>query len=583
MPDLAEDSRINVWRDRIERSKKIRKKYLKDVKKYIEFYEGSQWGDKKVTLSEKAVVNLIFPHIKAQLPALYFQNPKWFCNAKGKKDEIEVLKRKALIAQEALNYYAKENLGITLKKQIRLSILDAFFSFGTIKVGYVADFESNPTYGNFNVIGYDEGGDPIYEIDPETGKPLSDDEEEIVTNEAFFARRRSPRVMLFDPECENYFEDGRWIAEEIVKTIEDVKASRLYDNTKDLEASFSVKPGYGTDDIDHEEYPELREDLERITIYEMYDLEHDKLLVMADGHDKFLRDETTPDGVEGCPYVFLRFNETPDEMYPISDIKNLKPVQEEYNLGRSMIMTHAKRYARKYGYTDSTFGSNAEQEMEKVKNPEDGLFFKVQDLKEMPQPLVDAPLDAAVYSSFEQAKQDFREVGGATESERGVVERRKTAYEASKIAEASSIRKEDRKSLVEDFASEIGSKLLQSMQANLTIEEAVEIMGQSGVEWVNISREEIEGQFTVGVEIGSCAPRIPEFERQEMINMMQVIAQFPPDLVTMYINLEGILKNMPRYFPLLEYENLINTPEQVEQMKQMIMAQKSKPQQGGGQ
>jgi len=576
----AENPRMNIWRDRIERSKKIRKKFLKEVKEFIDFYVGIQWGSRKTTLSEKAVVNLIFNHIKTQLPFLYFQNPKWYCRPKGNKDNIVQTKLNAQLAQTFLNYYAKENLGIALKKEMRLAILDAYFAFGTIKVGYVADFEINPNYEKFNILGQDERGDPIYEVNSETGEIMRDETEEIVTNEAFYARRRSPRVMLFDPEAENYFEGGRYIAEEIVKSVQDVKNSKLYENTKNLEPSFSVKPGYALDEQDKDDMPEIREDLERITLYEIYDLEHDKLIVLADDHDEFLRDENMPEGIEDCPYEFLRFNEIPDELYPLSDIKNLKPVQEEYNLGRSMIMTHAKRFARKYGYKSDTFPPGEEAtEIEKFKDPEDGTLFKY--LESMPEPVKDAPLDAAVYASFEQSKQDFREVGGATEHERGVVERRKTAYEAAQIAKPAGIRREDRKSLVEDFASGIGRKFVQSMQANLTIEEAVEIAGQAGMEWQNVSRENIAGEFYIGVEVGTAAPSIPEFERQELMNVFQVISQMPSELVMIHVNFEGILKSLPKYFPLIESDEIINTPEKAKQMKDWITQMKQKQQQAG--
>lgn len=578
MPIKAENPRLNIWRDRIERSKKIRKKYFREVKTYIQFFVGNQWGDRKVTLSEKPVVNLIFSYVKTRIPFLYFQNPKWFCRPKGRKEEMSQLKIHAQLAETFLNYYAKENLGISLKKQMRLAILDAFFAFGVMKVGYIADFEANPNYGKFNTLGQDEKGDPIYEVDKVTGELMKDDVKEIITNEAFYAKRRSPRVMLFDPECENYFEDGRYIAEEIVKSVEDAKNSKLYENTKNLEPSFSVKPGYSLEEKDKEDMPEIKEDLERITLYEIYDLEHDKLLVLADGHDEFLRDENMPDGIEDSPYEFLRFNEVPDELYPMSDIKNLKPVQEEHNLGRAMIMTHAKRFGRKYGYTNNTFSPGEEErEMEKLKDPEDGTFFKYSE--EMPKVLEDAKLDASVYQNFQQTKEDFYKVGGSTEHERGTIERRKTAFEAGQISKEAGIRKEDAKSLTEDFAAGTGTKLLQSMKANLTIEQAVEIAGQAGMQWQNISRENIVGQFTVGVEIGSAAPAIPEFERQDFMGILETITRMPPDLVMVHVNFEGLLRVIPKLFPLVSAEDVINSPEKAQQMQQMLEQRRQQEQQ----
>jgi len=576
----AENPRLNVWRDRIERSKKFRKKQLKDVAKYIQFLEGNQWGDRKVSLSEKPVVNLIFSHIKTQLPYLYFQNPQFYCRPKQTFNArfMEALARDAQLAQIFLNYYTKENLGIELKKQVRLAILDAFFSFGTIKVGYSGNFEVNTNFGKNKVLGEEIDGTPIYETDPITGEVLKDDEENILTNEAFYARRTSPMHMLFDPEIENYFEDGRYIGQEIVKSLHDVKNSSLYENTDNLEASFNIQPTMEVEDDKLPDHPELEADLQRITIYELYDLEHDKLLVVADGHDEFLRDEKTPDGIEGSPYEFLRFNEVPDKPYPMSDIKPLKPIQEEYNMGRGMIMTHAKRYGRKYGYKEGDFpGDEGVTEMDKLKDPEDGIFFKY--WENMPIPLEDAQLDPAVYANFQQTLIDFREAAGSTEMERGVVERRKTAYEASKISGGGEIRKGDRRSLVADFMAGIGHKLLQSMQSNLTLENAVEIAGELGKQWKTINRESISGDYTVGVEIGSLAPKIPELERQELMSVFQFLSQMPPELVMLKVNFGGILKSLPKYFPLLTANEILNSPEEEQKMMQFLTAMKQKQQQ----
>jgi hypothetical protein len=259
-------------------------------------------------------------------------------------------------------------------------------------------------------------------------------------------------------------------------------------------------------------------------------------------------------------------------MYPISDIKQLKPVQEEYNVGRAMILTHAKRYGRKYGYISEKFGGDdPDKEIEKLKDPQDGVLFKVNELplSNVIEPLKDAPLDPAVYSNFEQTKQDFREVGGATEYERGLVERRKTAYEASRIFGASNVRQQDRRSLVEDFCSEIGTKLLQSMQANLTKSQAVEIVGEKGLEWRNISREEIAGEFTVETKVGSVAPAIPEFERQELNYFLQFLSQVPMEVLLPEINISGLIKEVCRLYPLLNESNILNSPEEKARVQNM--------------
>jgi hypothetical protein len=272
-----------------------------------------------------------------------------------------------------------------------------------------------------------------------------------------------------------------------------------------------------------------------------------------------------PDGINEHPYSFLVFNTIPDEIYPISDLKPLKAIQEDYNMGRAMIMNHAKRFARKYGYIE---GAIEEEELEKLVDPADGTLFKVKDmpLSKIIEPLQDAPLDPAVYANFDQAKMDFREVGGSTESERGVVERRKTAYEASKINEGVGLRKADKRSLVEDFMADVGTKLLLSMQTNLTMESQVEAEGN----WQEITRDKIKGNMSVRVEVGSCAPKIPEFERQDIVALAQIIPMFPPEIIQVKLNFDGLINTIARSFDTIDAAELLNDEATQKQIKDQM-------------
>jgi len=570
--DLQE---IIVWRDRIERGKKLRARKIKEAKKYISYYKGNQW-DQNSAWKEKPVVNLIFATIKSQLPFLYFQNPKWYVTPKsGHEEDKEKIKENAKTAEIYLNYYTNENLRITLKRQTRLAILDAFFIFGCLKTGYVPHMVINENYGKPKILGYEDEKTPIYDVD-DKGNVQVDEKEEITLNEKFVSRRVSPASLIFDTECPNYFDDGRYIIEEISLPLQDIKNDKKYENTSDLEPSYMVKRGLGLSDqeMGKSDYNELQEDLKRTTIYEIWDIEHDKLKVIAEDHDKWLRNDETPAGVECHPYTFLQYNDIPDEIYPLSDIRTLLSPQDEYNKSRAMVIMHAKRYGRKYGYIE---GMIDEDELAKLEAGEDGTLFKVKDLPldKVIGVLADAPLDTSVYTNLEQARGDFDRLAVTNEADRGVIERRKTAYEASKVYGSSDLRKEDRRGLIEDFMAETGDKLLQSMQANLSPQEAVPIAGKKrALSWMTIDKTNIDGQFNVKVEIGSMTAKLPETERGEFVGFMQSLSQFPPELLQRKVNFDALLEAVPSMFPALEDLTLLNTPEQQKQIEQQQAKEK---------
>jgi len=561
---------VVIWQDRIEKSAKLRDKKKKEAKLYIDYYKSNQWSAINTSLKEKPVTNLIFAHVKTQLPYLYFQNPKWFVSPAGRKKRD--FAKNAELAQLYLNYYARENLRISLKRQMRFAILDAYFWFGAMKTGYVADFAISNLYIKKNVAKEDGSEASVYVNDQ--GEVI--DKPEILTNEKFVSRRRSPASFLFDKEAESCFEDGRFIIEELNLSLSDVKDDKRYSNTSGLKPTYEIASSLKTvDKEDRIDSSRMMEDeLARIVMYEIYDIENDEIICMPKDGDVVCRKDSMPKGIDGHPYSFLVFNDIPDEMYPLPEARVLKSPQDSYNKATGIIEEHAKKYARKYGYIE---GMIEDDEMDKIKNGEDGTFFKVKELPlaKVVEALQDPTLDPATDKMLAGALFNFRESGGSSEQDRGNVERRKTAYEASKMTEAGSVRKQDRRSLVEDMAADVGTKLLQSMQANMTIEDVVNI-GKEGDEgdWVTIDKAKIAGQMNVTVEIGSMTPKLPELERQDFGYVLQALSQFPPELVQTHVNFSALLKAIPQMFPSLENVEFINDNETITANEKKMAQQK---------
>lgn len=571
--EKAEKQEVAVWIDRIIRGEKLRDKRIKEAKKYIEYYKSNQWIDVEGAYEEKPVTNLIFSHIKSQIPFLYFQNPKWY--VKPRQGYFK-FRKNANTATMFLNYYASENMGASLKKHMRLAILDAHFIFGCIKTAHVFDTEVNKNFGKPKISGYTTDNEPIYEMNGD--RAVLDEQEDNLVNEKFISRRVSPARLIFDTESESYFEDGRFVIEEINVPLGQLKKDKKYKNTKNLKETYSLKPGQSlsSKDLESEDYCGLADDIKRTTIYEIWDIENKKLKVVSKGNpDKFLRNIDTPLGIEGHPYSFLVFNTVPDEAYPLSDMRALKGPQDENNKALAMIATHAKKSRRKYGYLE---GAIDEDQVVVAESGADGAWVKVKELplrEKVVDVMPEAPLAQSVGEYFGITDGIFRKISSTTEADRGAVERKKTAYEASKIYGSADLRKEDRRSQVEDFASDVGSKLLQSMQANLTAEDVDEIAPDEKPNWVQIKdRSEIEGQFSVSVVVASASPKLPEYERNDFMLFMQALTQFPPELIQVKVDLDSMLDAVSSMFPSLDGIKLLNTKEEQEKIQKKIDDQK---------
>jgi len=551
--------KLELWKRRISVAKRDRDEYVgKDHNVLIDYYKGNQWhnADGLPILEDNTTVNLIFANIKKEMPYLYYQNPTPIVEAKRMEFETG-----AIAAQELLRFYTKYNLKTSLKKHIRLAILDSKFAFGCMKAIYTPKFESNPNAGDPIQIGIDAFNDPVYLTDDEGN--LVSETNMLLVSELFAAERISPKDMLIDPECGNFIERSKWIGQEIIKSLDYIKRSPLYKNTDDLQSNVTLE-----EVLRRTSEKAIRElDEERVKIYEMYDIETKELLVLAEGHTKFIR--IAKFNVQ--PFSILKFNEIPDEFYALADVAVEKPLQQEINVSASMVITHARRASRKYVYEEKSI---SDEQLENLKDPGDMTFAAIKDWNKPPKALESATQDPSIFQYTSQSKINFNEVVGSTEMERGVVERRKTFGEAKFQEGHGSARRSDKQSLVADFVSEIYTNIFQLMQFNLNTEQAIKVIGPKGKFWTKVKREDIQGEYFVDIEVAELRPNLPEVEKADLIQFVQILGQFLMQaannpLTNVVVNIKGLISELARSYPNLNVEKILNmgmTPNDIAKM-----------------
>jgi hypothetical protein len=569
---VGDQDEIRKWQSRIDVARKIRDEKLKDLNLLIDLYEGKQWGSEMPSMNDKTTVNLIFANIKKELPNLYFQNPNPIVNPTRQEFELN-----AYAMQELLKFYVNNNLGTELKKHIRLCILDAKFSFGCTKASYTPRFSPNPNKDQPILAGYDGLGMPVFVTDNE-GNILTESGE-ILTSEFYYIERISPRELLIDSKCRNFPERAEWIGHEIVKPLIYLKNNKLYRNVKFLKRNVELADVFKqlNKDIQHISDLVANEDKDQVRFVEIYDLKNEKLLVLPDDQNFFIREEN----IDINPFSFLKFNESPDNFYPVSDVAQEKPLQQEINIGRSLMITHARRSARKYAHSDETWSGVDETEgIESMKDPEDLTMVKVGDLDKIPVPIQMAPQDPVIFQNIYQSRIDYNEVAGTTEAQRGLTERRKTKGEASFQEGHGAVRKTDKQNLVGDFISDSYSKLGKLMQRTLTIPQAIKIIGPTGAFWTQVSKKDIQGGLKYNIEVSDLRPQIPELDKQEISEFIFALSNFLNAILAnpvgpMVFNLQGTIKEFAKSYPSINVENILNVNVTPEQIIQVLLQQGS--------
>lgn len=534
-----------TWMDRISYAKKCHKEWRKEfkVQESREYYYGKQLPPGE-NPNEFIVINKIYSHLQTQLPNLYSLDPYYYVKVKKtfNPGQLEAYENRGRLRQAALNYYKGE---LKLKEKARLGILDAEFAYGVIKVRHAFDEEPHPKagkpiVGESNSIMTDEQGNNL--VYPDL----------IPTNERFEITRVHPDDLVWGDNSGPLEYSWPFLGERIRMTREQAKNDKRL-NQRIIE---NIK-GYKEEGENDEEKPKSfwtklkdtagkkeNDDNDLLIFWEIYDLHNKKYLMICEGAtEPVMKPTDLPKGVEAHPYAILRFSLTDDGPYPLPPVSQSIDPQKEYNLARSGILKHRKRFNRKYEVVENMLVD--EGELTKLETGDDGTIIRVQATGGI-NPIQDAQIDQTRYSELSLLNNDIVEMFGTPNQARGISEA-DSATEASIMENHLQVREGDKLSAVTDWLVEIGRKLDMLIQANFTKEMMVKVAGPRGEEWFTLTEDayqEIEGEYDYSVNVGATRPRLPDIERSQWIAFLsQVVIPFPHILTA-----PSVMKRMAEMF-----------------------------------
>ena len=583
-PKKSSVNNQKLWEDKINRALGVRKKWkeLFRVDLLREFFDGKQ--NPGMPSEEWITINKIYSHLKAQLPALYNADPYFYVKLKKSFSpnpmDVALFESKGKIRQAYLNYLKEE---LKLKIKARLSIQDAHFAYGIAKVYYAADLEDNPDAG-----GYMKGDDGLPLLDG-SGQPINEPDV-IPINERYCLSRLHPDDFLWDEDSGPLEENWKWLAQLIRMT----RGDALKDKKFNKAAIKALKSGGETTSDERKAREDRKkggditgrsesmatankekEDVDPLYFWEIYDLEKHKMTVICEGGEiPLIDEEDLPPGVEDHPFSILRFTMRDDSPYPIPPLSPMIDPQKEYNLGRSRIVTHRKRFNRKYQAT----GQWDDAELSKLESGDDGTVIKSGTPGSTIAPIADAPLDQMGYAELNLLNNDMIELGGQATSEARGIAGADSATQAGIMDKRLELKEGDALSMVIDFVRDIAEKLDKLVQAHITKDEAVRITGPQGEQWEVVRAKdykEINGEFEYSVNVGATVPRLPQMERSQWMAFLQLIMGAPPLLTAPHF-----MKRMAEMFHI-EDEAMV---EELRQIGLKIMSgQMPMPKPGGSQ
>jgi len=235
---------------------------------------------------------------------------------------------------------------------------------------------------------------------------------------------------------------------------------------------------------------------------------------------------------------------------------------------RNQMSVHRKRFNRKYGYVQ---GMIDPMELDKLEDAPDGTFVKFNQAGAI-EPIKDAPLDSAANIDTQLLRGEFMEISGVGTQQRGLTGA-ESATEASIVENRSREGEVDEHGEAMDFISEIYEKLHSLIEANLTQEGAINLVGPAGSNWITFGPEhfdKIDGEVVFDVEAEVDVRNTVSIERAQLMELLNILTGNP-----MLALDDVILRAITSKFPsLADNELLIQRLQAMAQMTmQMQMSQ----------
>lgn len=570
-----QSEKIALVRNRVSHARQARQEWQIRFK-LNELYE-KYLGDPSLFGSgfdddELMQVNRFWPDIKTLIPSLFLQSPIFIVRSKNEASSPDSILR-AKMAEAGLRAIAEQEHH--LEFSVKLALLQSFFSIGVLKSVFEPKLRKNPQAGEpmFENI----NGTPI--LDPDTnqliellgpdGQPVFEPDR-IVDDETYRWDWVNGDKMLLPDSGPNHLRWG-WIAEEVTIDLDKARnderfpsnlRNQLRANTSGDETLGSgMGSGFGEFPRDGD-----TEGDEFITYVEYWDIKKRRQIVWVDGQTfsdtRFLLDRDYPDGVEEHPYSLLKYSPIiapKPSPWPVPHVWNWLPIQNEYNSRRKQGMIGAKRSARKVYYDDGTF-PDADFAVAALQSSEDMQGVKLNDVQRAPVVVADPPPPPNITQDLAIIENDWNRTTGIGPTRAGG--RAGSATEARIAQGSGEARDLDMRHEVNIWLTTAGRKMLQLLQGTLTLGMFIRLKGtndslylnyvarvygpefaqnvaqfpgvrqafdeQFGDErWLVLNREDLEFQADVSIAPGSARPRNMENEKQDFIQIIQILGSVP--------------------------------------------------------
>lgn len=476
-----------------------------------QYYEGFQHLIENDENNRAYVINLVYSTIEQKLPNMLFDEPQFTLRPHpfGISFDLDSAMQSTQVKEDCLNYITgREEFGFCDKHE--LAILDAFFGYGVLEVGYSKERVYNPN------------------LDASSDNPLDD----LYCKQIPFDTFRVASGANWDLSSGKwwgYYEYVPYV--ELKKYIEEGKITRPPNDQIEDYMDFASLPVVDGQVVVGEKMMDFPPN-GCIKILKIEDFETGKRLIIcpenAQGGDRLLEIED----FDTTRFSILRYGKRRRGWYPLPPVFNWLYPQDEINDIRNAQSIHRKRFTRKYGVMENSIDP---EELDKFLYGPDGTVIKLKrPVNEALQTIQDAPLDSANNESMQVSYADMDRVSGATSNVTPAPDR-ETATASQVTAQRAAVRESKEITRVASFLCSFGRNVLRTLREvpktfwvkTRVPEGLMAELNTNNFQWKKIDKSMFKVEdYTIDMQLSSISPVYQQEDKKTFLEFLAVLSQY---------------------------------------------------------
>lgn len=477
-------------------------------------------------------VNMLLPHLTLVINSVAARDPKFIITPVG--GDPAVVERNGMIAKAVLDYFWKRSDATSTLRDMTQDMVILGNAFGKVGWAYAEttrDRTSDEVTATTNEaldaaqeMGYGLGGQLDQELVDQIVEAVALNEQ-IVEMDEPYVEYVSPYDM-FLPADARRMNTTRWVCQRVRLPKDEVERNELFDKkaVKDLRTDTSYADP-ATLDMLNQEPQNLPPAFAYVTVFEFYDMRDRTLCIFQQDAETPLYEGPIPYAHRFPPFVHMRnFSDGGSTFWGFGDVENVAGIQLMINDIMVAELNDLKRVGNKYFINKKVLTPEVTRALQEAK-PDQVIPLDLPgniSMNEVLQPVQRLATPGDNYYMEDKLQGYVQQILGISDLQSGSLQSasRVPATAVASLDGAQTTRAMEKMANVEKASREIGTRILALCQQFLDEGKAIRIAGPNAPEWLQVTPEDIDGEFSVDAEGGSTQAINPAARAQQGLELL---------------------------------------------------------------